>query len=255
MQPDTSELFASENWYSPSGGARYLQLAQYILDAIDDGRLKRGRQLPAERDIARMGGVSRVTVRKTMSHLAERGALEQRQGAGTFVRQQDPAPAFDQTLSALTSFTQYLEQLGLKSSSRVLTQGIFPPTPEESLALGLGAGDRVSRIRRLRFADDAPIAIETSSLPLDILDDPSRVVKSLYSVLREKGRAPVRAVQSLTAAEVGRADAELLDLAPGKAVLKIERTGYLASGRPIEWTSGFYRSDVYKFVAELRLAQ
>ena len=37
------------------------------------------------------------------------------------------------------------------------------------------------------------------------------------------------------------------------AVLQIERTGYLASGRPIEFTSGFYRSDVYDFVSELRL--
>jgi GntR family transcriptional regulator len=38
-------------------------------------------------------------------------------------------------------------------------------------------------------------------------------------------------------------------------VLRIDRTGYLPSGRPIEFTRGLYRSDIYDFVAELRLEQ
>jgi GntR family transcriptional regulator len=44
-----------------------------------------------------------------------------------------------------------------------------------------------------------------------------------------------------------------LKLAAGTAVLQIDRTGFLASGRPIEFTRGLYRSDIYDFVAELRL--
>ena len=39
----------------------------------------------------------------------------------------------------------------------------------------------------------------------------------------------------------------------GDAALKIVRTGYLGSGRPIELTEGIYRSEVYDFVTELRI--
>jgi GntR family transcriptional regulator len=45
----------------------------------------------------------------------------------------------------------------------------------------------------------------------------------------------------------------LLNLPEGAAVLRIDRTGFLGSGRPIEFTRGLYHSDIYDFVAELRL--
>ena len=248
-----AELLKPERWYSAQGGARYQQLAALLLGAIADGRIAPGAQLPPERDIASLTGVSRVTVRKAMGVLAERGAIEQRQGAGSFVLGTNPAPRLDQSLSSLSSFTEYMERRGLTSTSRILERGIYAPTPEESLALGVGAGDRIARIKRLRFADDQPLAIETSSLPLDILDDPEQVTRSLYSVLKARGTAPTRAMQRLAAANLKPAEAESLDMPAGQAVLVIERTGYLPSGRPVEWTSGLYRSDVYNFVAELRV--
>lgn len=52
---------------------------------IDEGRLKPGDRLPAERALAEMFGVSRTTVREGIKCLAESGVLESRQGAGTFV--------------------------------------------------------------------------------------------------------------------------------------------------------------------------
>ena len=71
-------------------------------------------------------------------------------------------------------------------------------------------------------------------------------------MLRKNGCAPTRAIQRVTAINLERSEAELLKLPEGSAVLKIERTGYLATGRPIEFTSGLYRSDTYDFVSELR---
>ena len=225
------------------------------MEAIVDGRLAPGFQLPPEREIAERAGVSRVTVRKAMDVLVERGAILQRQGAGSFVCEASAAPRLDQNLSTLTSFTEYMEQRGLTSASRVLKCGLFPPTPEESLTLGLGLGDKVARIKRLRFADNAPLAIETSSVPEDILNAPERVVQSLYAVLRQNGQAPSRAIQSIGASNLSEADAAMMNLPPGTAVLEIVRTGYLPSGRPIERSHGLYRSDVYNFVAELRLTE
>ena len=74
------------------------------------------------------------------------------------------------------------------------------------------------------------MALELSSLPNDVLPDPSQVDSSLYDVLRAVGKAPVRGMQRIKAVNLGGDEARLLNLAEGTAVLRIDRTGYLPSG-------------------------
>jgi GntR family transcriptional regulator len=111
----------------------------------------------------------------------------------------------------------------------------------------------VTRLDRLRSSDGMPMALELSSLPNDVLPDPALVDSSLYDVLRATGTAPTRGMQRIKAVNLGAEEARLLNLTEGAAVLRIDRTGYLPSGRPIEFTRGLYRSDIYDFIAELRL--
>jgi GntR family transcriptional regulator len=250
-QPATIPVFSPERWYRPGHGPRYSQLQRHIAAAVSAGILETGAQLPPERELAELAEVSRVTVRKAVAQLVQEGVLEQRRGAGTFVR--PPPPKLEHSLSALMSFTEYMRQRGKTSSSQILRRGLFLPTPDEQIALGLPGSERVARVERLRSADGLPMAIEWSSLPQDILPEPERVETSLYDVLRALGNAPVRAVQRITAVNLAPADATLLHLPEGAAMLRIDRTAYLPSGRPVEFTRGLYRSDIYDFVAELRL--
>ncbi len=250
-QTAAKDIFAADRWYRHGHGPRYSQLYRHIASAITAGVLETDAQLPPERDLAEMADVSRVTVRKAVAQLVQEGVLDQRRGAGTFVR--PPLPKMEHSLSALLSFTEYMRQRGKASTSQILRRGLFPPTPDEQMALGLAGVDRVARVDRLRFADGLPMALEYSSLPQDILADPDKVETSLYDVLRARGNAPTRAVQRITAVNLAAADAQLLHLPDGAAALRIDRTAYLPSGRPIEFTRGLYRSDIYDFVAELRL--
>jgi GntR family transcriptional regulator len=248
---EESDLFAPGAWFRDGLGPRYQQLYRHLAGAISDGRLEPGRQLPPERDLADLAQVSRVTVRQAVAQLADEGLIDQRRGAGSFVRAR--GPKLEQSLSQLMSFSDLMAARGRTSSSVVLARGVFMPVPDESLALGVPATDQVARVERLRSADGVPMAIERSSLPADILPDPGRVETSLYAVLREAGNAPVRAIQRISALNLAPDEARLLNLAVGAAVLRIDRTAYLPSGRPIEYTRGLYRSDIYDFVAELRL--
>ncbi|MCI2393521.1 GntR family transcriptional regulator [Aliiroseovarius sediminis] len=239
------------NWFRPGRGPRYLQLHRLIRTAIDCGDLAPGDPLPPERDLARAADVSRVTVRKAIGQLAADGLIEQRHGAGSFVR--PPAPKLEQSLSSLVSFTETMQARGMTPTSETLSHGLHRPTSAEMLSLGLSAGDQVARLTRLRRADGTPMALEQSTLPADILPQPDRVDLSLYTVLRTSGQAPTRAIQRVTATNLTAPDALVFNLPQGTAVLKIERTGYLPTGRPIEFTSGLYRPDLYDFVSELRL--
>ncbi|WP_371168974.1 GntR family transcriptional regulator [Aliiroseovarius sp. 2305UL8-7] len=247
---NTGWLDPSE-WFRPGRGPRYLQLHRHIRSAIHTDVLAPDDQLPPERDIADAAQVSRVTVRNAIAELVSDGLIEQRQGAGSFVR--SAAPKLEQSLSSLVSFTENMQARGMTSTSETLSSGLFRPTSDEMLTLGLSSNDHVARITRLRSASGTPMALERSSLPADILPNPEKVDVSLYALLRKSGQAPTRAIQRVTAANLNASEAEMFHLSDGAAVLKIERTGYLATGRPIEFTSGLYRSDIYDFVSELRL--
>ena len=233
------------------GGPLYLQLKRLIEDAVHRGAIKPGDALPSERDLAARVEMSRVTVRKAVQHLVREGMLVQRHGSGTYVA---PQPSrVEQSLSQLTSFTEDMARRGMSVRSVWLDRGLYPPSPEETVTLGLSSTDSVARIARLRIAGDTPLAIERAALSSAMLPDPDAVGTSLYAHLEKAGNRPVRAIQRIRAVCLGDDDAALLEVTPGVASLQIERTSYLPSGRVVEFTRSIYRGDTYDFVAELRL--
>ena len=245
-------LFTPEGFDDPGSGPLYLQLQRRIADAIASGRLAPGDSLPAERDLAAMTGLSRVTVRNAIQALVTSGQLVQRRGSGTFVQQK--VERLEQALSLLTSFTEDMARRGRTVDSHWMSRRIDAPAPEEVMALGLGADDRVARLERVRRSDGVPLAIERASIPASVLPAPEAVEGSLYLALEQRGMRPVRAVQRISAANLGPRDAELLGVTPGVAGLRIERIGYLASGRVVEFTRSLYRGDAYDFAVELKLS-
>jgi GntR family transcriptional regulator len=251
MADAAETLFRAEPAGLPPGGPLYLRLKRSIEDAVHRGAIQPGEALPSERDLAARVEVSRVTVRKAVQHLVREGLLVQRHGSGTYV-----APRLDrveQSLSQLTSFAEDMARRGMAVHSVWLDRRLYPPSPEETVTLGLGASDSVARVARLRLSKGVPLAIERASLSATILPDPEAIGTSLYMHLEKSGHRPVRAIQRIRAISLGDDDAALLEVAPGVASLHIERTSYLASGRVVEFTRSIYRGDTYDFVAELRL--
>jgi GntR family transcriptional repressor for pyruvate dehydrogenase complex len=85
------------------------EVATRLRDMIHSGELSLGDRLPPERDLAKMLGVSRPTLRAGIRSLASVGILVSRQGAGTFVAEAEDSPTLDgsplRLLSALHGFT------------------------------------------------------------------------------------------------------------------------------------------------------
>lgn len=249
---DLLDAVFSSDALSGTDGPRYLKLKRMIEEAIRSGALRPGEALPAEREIALRTELSRVTVRKAVQDLVRDGLLFQRHGSGTFVAPR--VGRVEQSLSNLTSFTEDMASRGIAVRSVWLDRGVYAPSPEEFVILGLSSSERVARVARLRIGNDEPLAIERASLSTGALPDPAAVDTSLYAALERTGMRPVRAIQRISAALLGERDAGLLGVAAGSASLNIERTSYLATGKVVEFTRSIYRADAYDFVAELRLS-
>ena len=247
------EIFSPSNWLLEKGGLRYIQLQRQIEKAIADGKLPPGIPLPPEREIAKLTGLSRVTVRKAIAPLVKSGLVEQKQGSGSLIA--EPVQRVEQSLSRLTSFTEDMQFRGIKTTSRWLNRAISAPSPEEIMNLAISTSETVSRIDRLRFANDIPMAIERATLPNYILNDPLNVENSLYETLEKIGKKPVRAIQHLKATNIKKEDAILLKCDEGTACLNVTRLSFLGSGEVVEFTKSVYRGDAYDFVAELRIPE
>src|SRR5215218_8715368 len=63
----------------------YHQVFLVLQDWIGEGRYTPDEPLPSEEQLARLFGVSRVTIRGAMETLDALGLVERRQGVGTFV--------------------------------------------------------------------------------------------------------------------------------------------------------------------------
>ena len=225
----------------------YLRLREVIRRGVERGELRPGQALPSERELSRSLKLSRVTVRRAIAGLVEDGLLNQRHGAGNFVADRIVKP-----LSRMTSFTEDLRARGLNPRSVVLDREVGEVTPDEAMALDLSPGQPVVRLHRLRFSGDEPLAVERAAIPHAILGDPRVVENSLYEALEAIDCRPVRALQRLRAVNLNTEQARLLDVPVHSAALALERRGFLADGRVVEFTRSWYRGDAYDFVAELQ---
>jgi len=239
------------NWTLSGNGPLYLQLRQRLEEEIRSGALKPGAPLPSEREIAELCDVSRVTVRKAVQSLVRDGFVVQRRGSGTTVARH--VERVEQSLSRLTSFSEDMARRSMNGRSVWIEKGVYPASPREMMALGLGADAEVARIARLRMADDVPLAIERAAISTRYLPEPDRIRHSLYEALAELGNRPIRAIQRISAVNLGADDASLLEVPEGSAGLSIERISYSSQGAAIEFTRSIYRGDAYDFVAELRI--
>jgi GntR family transcriptional regulator len=227
----------------------YQQLQRALRQAIENRTLAPDDALPAERDLAAEFGVSRITVRKALVGLVAEGLLVRRQGSGNFV-----SARVEKNFAMLTSFSEDMRARGRTPRSVWLKRAEGTVTPEEALALRLSPGTPVYRFNRIRYADEAPMAIEYATIVASALPSLEAVDTSLYEALELVGHRPVRALQRLRAVLLTGDQAQLLKAKPGEAGLLVERLGSLPDGRAIEFSQSYYRGDTYDFVAELSSA-
>jgi GntR family transcriptional regulator len=206
--------------------------------------MRPGDRLPSDTDLCREFGVSRMTARKAMQQLAQDGLVQRIPGVGSFVVE----PPRHRYADRLLAFSREMAAQGRTPSSRLLERGLRPATDQEAMALGLRPGDPVVLVRRLRLADDVPIALESAvlirqasaaALAADL------EAGSLHETLAGAG-LPLRSGRATITAEAATADdAALLCVHEGDPLLVERRVIDDVDGRPVEATESRYPADRY----------
>ena len=229
----------------------YHQLKTAILRDIEAGRWKAGDRLPTEDELIARFHVSKITVRQALRELSQMGYVRREQGRGTFVQR----PPLEEGPRELTSFIGEMRGHGLRASSKVLEHRIVDAPEDVAFALEIGVGEPVFRLRRLRFADDEPMGLQTAFIPMALvpgIDALSFAGASLYEILASRYALFAAAARETHQAIAVPDDvAGLLRVAPGSPALAAERLTSLGDGRPLEYVQSIMRGDRYKIVLDL----
>lgn len=227
----------------------YFQIAENLKEAIQAGTIAPGERLDNELELAEQLGVSRPTVRQAIQRLVQQGLVVRRRGLGTVV----VAPRILRPV-ALTSLYDDLAAAERAPTTAVLSLEEIAADDEIAQVLSLAAGTPVLSIERLRFADDAPLALMHNYLPAKLLQGRTEAdleQTGLYELLRSQGVQLHAADQVLAARRATAQEARLLRAPRSATVLTMTRTAFDLSGLPIEHGRHAYLADRYSFKMSL----
>src|ERR1700733_7433345 len=229
----------------------YGKVEEVLASEVARGDHRPGDRLPSEDELLARFGVSRITVRRAIQNLIQRGVVEILRGRGTFVL----APKVSQELTKLTGFVEDMDTHGRKVSARVVSQGGVGANARVAQHLRISKGTRVMRIERVRLADSVPMSFDETYLPLEIGKEIVRNdlrVRPIFTLLEEKYGFPLtEAEYKLEAVSASARVAEALTVREGSPIFRIERTSFTKGGQPIDYETLSYRGDPLRFVTRL----
>lgn len=228
------------------------QTADLILEDIERRGLSAGAKLPPERELCAHLDISRVTLRKALTHLVERGIVTASHGRGWFVAAPVSAREWPKDLESFTA-TAYRKHM--RPGSLVLVQEVRPASLDEADRLGVPAGSPILDLQRIRLLNDVRIAVDRTVAVAALAPGLEQVDFTSASLFEELRKRDVTLDRSEAIIEARSADEVLaghLGIEPRASVLVLDQTIYTRDQRPVLLSVVEYSGDRYRLRTTFR---
>ena len=204
-------------------------------------------KLLSERQLADKYQVSRNTVRLALLDLESTGLVRRVQGQGTFVNRIN----LQSDLGSSYKFGQQMRLLGKIPSTKIISFEEKDVNAYFAKNLNLEIGEKMYKVRRLRLADDEPMMLERSFLPVKLFPTLNKEMlenDSMYNVFEQEFDEKIDYADEYFSADViSNCDCEFMQLKPGTPCLHLERKTYDEQKHIIEFTLSTARSDEFVY--------
>ena len=232
----------------------YHQLEQIIKSQIVIGQFVPGEQIPTERELCEIYGVSSITARQAILNLVKEGVVVRRQGKGTFVTEKMRDIKTVETLQ----FTGHLEDMipqGLEELKIEVLDIVNIKAPRKiAELLDMKEGQEVTRVRRVRNDNDMPVTYTQNYFPLEIGERIKKEDLSKYPpiyILRDQlGIQIGGAIQYIEAIVADKDIASSLSVSMSSPILYFEATISDRAEKPVQHIRTFYKPDRFRFAVK-----
>jgi GntR family transcriptional regulator len=214
----------------------FKQVRDLIVRRIASGVWPAGSMLPGELVLARELGVSPGTVRKALEGLEKDRLLKRRQGRGTFVADQG-----SEELRARFSNLRDDKGRRMSGNMELLSQTSDLASPAEQRHLQLEPSEPVVRTSRRRRDEVGIFMLERACLAVSRFSGLTAADAGNYRIsglALQYGVQLGQASEKVTQEKASPEAAELLEVEPHTALLRLERTVFTVGGLPVEWRVG-----------------
>ena len=206
-------------------------------------------RLPSEPDLARQMGVSRATLREAMRAFEGQGLIRRRQGVGTFVV--GKIPVIESGLEVLESIETLAQRIGLPVHIGELQ--VEQTSADESLAAAVGVpvGALLTRVMRVYYTENTPIAYLIDILPVDVLnkaDLDSGFTGSVLDLLLRRGTPELAQSRTEIKATGATSDeARALQVQRDDVLLQFVAYLYATSGKVVDYSLSYFLPGYFRF--------
>lgn len=225
----------------------YRQVAELLRQAVASGEFPPGSVLPGEPDLAARFGVTRSTVNRALALLRAEGLVRPERGRGTTVTlalkiRRNAVTRYQrgarERANGRGAFDTEIKALGMTPRSDLTIERRNPP---EAVAAILGVQSDTPVLVRARrmFADDEPVQLADSYIPLDIaegtaLEEQDSGPGGIISRFADLGRAQVRITEQVDVRAATDREATFLAMSADQRVYAITHVGLTADDRAVE---------------------
>jgi GntR family transcriptional regulator len=230
----------------------WLEIRRHLQELIAGPSFAAGDYIPSERSLAETLGANRMTVRKAIDSLVQIGALERNSTSGT--RLPLPRVTRPAALHTALGIARLVRAGGGEPGNRLLDFARRATTARIAERLHLAEGSELIVFRRLWTVNDTPFCIESTHLPAARVPGLAAADltggQSLYALLRDRyGIVTSGTERTIGIGYASDAEAGLLGLAPGTAILLLRLVAADAAGTPVEYTASVNHPQLVVFRA------
>ncbi|MEH1012325.1 GntR family transcriptional regulator [Micromonospora sp. CPCC 206060] len=234
------------------------RIADDLRAAIVRGDLVDGDQLPSERELASRYATARNTAREALSILQAEGLAVAQHGRGVFVRLRQPLMRLGRNRysrrarneTGLSPFRIEVERQGRTPHTECRSVTTVHPPADVAERLGLGDGQEVVCRENWYFADDEPVQVGVTYIPVPVVEgSPLATEKklghgSIYQRFEELGYVITHIREEVSSRMPTPEEANGLAMPPGVPVIEVLHTSIDDQGRSFEVTRFVMRADL-----------
>ena len=225
----------------------YYQIYQQLKEYIDNKKIKSGEKLPSERELEKLLGASRVTIRKAIKDLISDGFCFKKRGKVIFVSEK----RIKFEMEAVKGLTNRIKSLGMEIITEIISQKILQCNTTFSGYLEVPIKSKILYLKKLRLINKEPLIVENIYLSLDTMPklEKNDFRGSLYEIIKEKyGFYPNHTKGSIISKLVSEENSKLLNVPLNFPVIEKKVIVYTKNNIPIEFVKGFYCSNRFEFI-------